>query len=209
MRTTKVKTTMERRKFVLGLGALAAGGAAAVGSGAFSTAESDRAVNVNVAADAGGFVEITAQDERYASGTDDGQLRLDFNEDSDLGVFDGDAQGVNPASTYNFLEIFQIANVSGTGDARVVIEATDFDDLESLELTANGSEALGIDEGTSLRAKDYDDVDNLPTLVEPDAVLVDIEMETKHADDFTGEIDGELTIQFATEGNRDELSDVL
>ena len=200
---------MERRKFLIGTGALAAGGAAAIGSGAFSTAESERTIDVNVAADSDGFVEIKALDENYASGTDDGQLELNFNEDSGLGIFDGDAQGLNPDSVFNFPEVFQIANISGTGDARVVIEATGLEDLESLELTANGSEALDIGGGTSLRAADYSDVDNLPKLVQPDAVKVDIEMETKHSDDFTGEIDGELTIHFATGGNRDELSDVL
>lgn len=200
---------MNRRKFIIGAGSLATGSAAIIGSGAFSTAEADRSVNVEVAADESGFVEITALNDTYASGTSDGQLELDFNDDSGVGVFDGDAQGVNPGATFNFPEIFQIANVSGLGDARVVIEATGFEDLESLELTADGDEALDIDGGTSLRVKDYDDVDNLPKLNQPDAVKVDIEMETKPADEFTGEIGGELTIHFATGGNRDELSGVL
>lgn len=180
-----------------------------MGTSAFSTAEANRTVDVSVVADESGFVEITALDEKYAEGTGDGQLELNFNEDSDLGIFDGDAQGLNPDATFNFPEVFRIANISGTGDARVVIEATGFEDLESLELTANGDNAISISEGTSLLVDDYNDVDNLPKLVQPDAVDVDITMETKNADEFTGDIAGELTIYFATGGNRNELSDVL
>ncbi|MFW6376485.1 MAG: hypothetical protein ACOC0F_00780 [archaeon] len=198
---------MKRRKVLLGLGSLAAGGAAAMGTGAFTTAEADRTMDVNVAADSAGFVEIEALNETYASGTGDGQLELDFNSDSGLGIFDGDAQGVNPDATFNFPEVFRIANIAGKGDMRVVIEANGFD-LENLELTADGDNALDISAGTSLRARDYSDVDNLPKLVQPDAVDVDITIETK--DDGTmGDIGGTLTIYAATGGNRDKLSDVL
>jgi hypothetical protein len=198
---------MERRKFVLGVGALAAGGAAAVGSGAFTTSSSDRTVDVNVAADSSGFVGIKALDGTFASGTGDGQLELNFNSDSGLGIFDGDAQGLNPSSTFNFPELFRISNVAGLGDARVIIEASGFD-LESLELTAAGDESTGISEGTSLRATDYSDVDSLPKLVQPDSVDVDMRIETKD-DSTTGAVGGELIIHVATGGNRDELSDVL
>lgn len=201
------ETTMERRKFVIGLGALAAGSSAAVGTGAFTTATAERTVDVNVAADSSGFVEISAQNETYASGTDDGQLELDFNSDSELGIFGGDAQGLNADSTFNFSEVFRIANISGTGDMRVVIEAEGFN-LENLELTAAGTEALDISEGTSLRAEDYSDVNNLPKLVQPDSVDVDITIETK-SDDTMGEVGGTLTIHAATGGNRDDLSGVL
>ncbi|MEF8937843.1 MAG: DUF1102 domain-containing protein, partial [Halovenus sp.] len=201
------ETTMQRRKFMVGLGSLAAAGAAGMGTGAFSTSSSTRAMDVNVAADSSGFVEITALNETYASGTGDGQLELDFNSDSGLGIFDGDAEGLNPDSTFNFDEVFRIANISGTGDMRVVIEATGFD-LENLELTADGDDSIGVSEGTSLLAGDYDDVDNLPKLVQPDSVDVDVTIETK--DDSTmGDVGGTLTIYAATGGNRDELSDVL
>jgi hypothetical protein len=196
---------MERRKFIAGLGSLTAAGAAGIGTGAFTTASADRTVNVNVASDSSGFVEITAQNSTYASGTSDGQLEINFNGDN-LGIFPGDAEGLNPGSTFNFDDVFRIANISGTGDMRVVIEASGFD-LENLELTADGGEAISIASGTSLRAKDYSDVDNLPKLVQPDAVDVEMEVETKK--DMTGSAGGTLTIYAATGGNRDKLSDVL
>lgn len=93
--------------FDAAVGSIAAAGAAGLGTGAFETSASSRTVNVNVAADSWGFVEIQALNDTYASGTDDGQLELNFNSESDLGIFDGDAQGVNPDSTFNFPEIFR------------------------------------------------------------------------------------------------------
>jgi hypothetical protein len=197
---------MQRRKFIAGLGSLAAAGAAGIGTGAFSTASADRTVDVSVAADSNGFVEISALNGNYASGTDDGQLELDFNSDSGLGIFNGDAQGLNPDSEFNFDEVFRIANISGTGDMRVVIEANGFE-LESLELTADGSDSTGVSAGTSLLASDYNDVDNLPKLVQPDSVDVDMKIETKGSTNNSA--GGTLTIHAATGGNRDELSSVL
>lgn len=178
-----------------------------MGTGAFTTAEAERTAEINVAADSSGFVDIQALNETYASGTGDGQLELDFNSDSGVGIFDGDAQGLNPDATFNFPEVFRIANIAGKGDLYVAIEAEGFD-LESLELTADGEEANALSEGTSLLASDYDSVDALPKLVQPDAVDVDVTIETKD-DGTTGSVGGTLTIYAATGGNREELSDVL
>lgn len=196
----------KRRKLLVGLGALASGSAAAVGTGAFQTYRSERTVIVNVAADSGGFVGVSAQNETYASGTGDGQLELNFGSDSELGIGDGDAQGLNPDSTFNFGEVFRVANISGTGDMRVVIEADGFD-LEDIELTAAGT-GNSLSEGTSLRAEDYSDVNNLPKLFQPGQVNVDMTIETKD-DDTMGNVGGTLTIHAATGGNRDKLSDMV
>jgi hypothetical protein len=209
---------MQRRKFIAGMGSLAAAGAAGIGTGAFTTSSSARTVDVNVASDSNGFVEISAQNETYASGTDDGQLELDFNSDSGLGIYDGDAQGLNPDSTFNFSEVFRVANISGTGDMRVVVEAEGFD-LERLELTDSASESNDhstfynsdeqyVDGNLSLRAEDHDSPNTLPKLDQPDHIDVDMTIETKD-DDTTGNVGGTLTIYAATGGNRDKLSDVV
>ncbi|ELZ34307.1 hypothetical protein [Halorubrum distributum] len=87
----------------------------------------------------------------------------------------------------------------------MVIEASGFD-VESLELAADGEEANAISAGTSLKAEDYSNVDNLPKLGQPDAVDVNMTIETKES---TGNVGGTLTIHFATGGNRDDLADVL
>jgi hypothetical protein len=199
----------KRRKFVIGLGALATGTSAAVGSGAFETAAADRTVNVDVASDSSGFVEITGQNERYASGTGDGQLELNFNGDAlDGGSIIGpvDDKGLNPNTEYTFSEVFRVANIGGTGDMRVVIEANGFN-LENLEITAAGTQG-NVSEGTSLKVEDYSNVDNLPKLFQPGSVNVDMTIETKN-DSTMGNVGGTLTIHAATGGNRSELSDVL
>jgi hypothetical protein len=49
---------MKRRKFLIGAGSLAAGGAAALGSGAFTSVQADRSVDVTVAGDANAFLEV-------------------------------------------------------------------------------------------------------------------------------------------------------
>jgi opacity protein-like surface antigen len=198
---------MQRRNLLIGMGSLAVGSAAAMGTGAFTTATAERTVDVNVASDEGGFVEIQALNGTYASETDDGQLELDFNSDSGLGIFDGDAQGLNADATFNFDEVFRIANAAGQGDMRVVIEATGFD-LESLELTADGSDSVNLSSGKSLRAADYSDVDNIPKLVQPDSVDVNITIETK-GDGTMGDVGGTLHIHAATGGNRNDLSNVI
>jgi hypothetical protein len=204
--TQRGYTTMaKRRKFLAGLGALASGSAAAVGTGAFTTSSSTRTMNVNVAADSSGFVEITALNSTYASGTSDGQLELDFNGDSSVTAFDGDGEGLNADSTFNFSEVFALRNI-GQGDGYVAIEAVGFD-LETLELTAAGT-GNSLTEGKSLRAADYSDPDNLPKLLQPGSVNVDIKIETKD-DSTTGAVGGDLIIHLANGNNRSELSDIL
>lgn len=196
---------MDRRKFLIGAGSLAAGGAAAMGSGAFTTAEADRTVSVNVAADSSGFVEIEALSSNYASGTGEGQLELDFNSDSGLGTFDGQGKGLNADSVFNFSEVFAVRNI-GQGDGYFIIEISDFN-VESIELTAAGT-GNSLSEGTSLRAADYTDPNNTPKLLQPGDANVDITIETK-GDDTTGPVGGTFTIHFANGTNRTEFSDIL
>ena len=92
---TQVKTTMERRKFVIGAGALATGSAAAVGTGAFTQATvPDRSVSVQVAeSDDAGAVALTPNSELdavYLNG--DSELEIDLSQ-----ALDG-ASGMNPSS---------------------------------------------------------------------------------------------------------------
>ena len=88
---------MERRKFVVGLGALAAGSSAAIGTGAFTAAEiSGREANINVVGDTDGLIGLRAGDSDLV--TDDGgagenELSIDFDPN-------GEGRGVNPNSVY-------------------------------------------------------------------------------------------------------------
>lgn len=116
---------MERRKFVIGLGSLAAGGAAAMGTGAFSSAQAERTVSVDVAADDQAYVELSAVDERFAD--DEGnQLSISFDEE-------GDGEGLNEDSTFVFDDLFSVGIASGLSDTKeywVGIIPDGFDDLD-------------------------------------------------------------------------------
>ena len=95
--------TMERRKFIIGAGALATGSAAAVGTGAFSTAQVDRDANVEIVNDSDSLVSldsdldsdiVTTESIRGGLGDDAPELlSIDFD-------VDGGGDGINPNSTY-------------------------------------------------------------------------------------------------------------
>jgi hypothetical protein len=109
-RADTVTIVMKRRKFVIGLGALAAGGSAALGSGAFtSVSTGNRSVEVAVADDSAGFTTLVPGDKNgeYAEETD-GTIELNFNGDADAPAYLGDPQGVNEGSVYTFDEVFII-----------------------------------------------------------------------------------------------------
>jgi len=108
---------MERRKFVVGLGALATGTAAATGTGALSSQESNRDVNVDVVADTNGTLDFSKsfqnlENSRYAE-QNNGQMSLQFDSDSlDVPNSGRDAGGLNPDSSYVFDKVFQITNAT-------------------------------------------------------------------------------------------------
>ena len=54
---------MNRRKFTIGIGSLAAGSAAAIGTGAFTSVEADRGVEIDVVGDAKAFVSLDGDGE--------------------------------------------------------------------------------------------------------------------------------------------------
>ena len=112
---------MERRKFVVGLGALATGTAAATGTGAFSQASASRGVSVSVVSDNSAFATLLADDSglensEYAE-QQNGKLELRFNESADVnsGGFLSDGTGLSTDSEYFFDNVFGYG--SRTGDS--------------------------------------------------------------------------------------------
>ena len=103
--------TMKRRKFVIGMGALAAGSAAAVGTGAFTAAEiSGRDATIGVVDDTNGLIGLKAGDSdlvRDDGGDGGNELVIDFDPD-DEGL------GVNPNSVY------QVGGLGGIGNLEEV-----------------------------------------------------------------------------------------
>jgi len=92
---------MERRKFVMGLGVLAAGSSAAVGSGAVNSAVlNDRTTSIDITTDQNSLIGLAPGNSEVVYQSEGGQLVVDFSNGSNSG------SGVNPDSTY------QIGNVS-------------------------------------------------------------------------------------------------
>ena len=98
---------MQRRKFIIGAGALTTGSAAAAGSGAFSTAEAQRDVTVAVATDADAFLSLDALDspnaDQYVS-SEDGTIEIAIG-DSGAG-----GSGVNTNALTEFEDLFAVTN---------------------------------------------------------------------------------------------------
>ena len=99
-------TTMERRKFVVGLGALASGSAAAVGTGAFTSVTADRQVDVQVAGDASAYLGLKdsgdANDAYFDTSGD--EHFVDFADSGHGG------SGVNPNADTVAESVFKITN---------------------------------------------------------------------------------------------------
>ena len=117
---------MQRRKFVIGTGALATGGAAALGTGAFSRVESHRSVTIEVANDDDAYlgmrqVDDSENSENYVDWDENGHLEIDIGgpdeEESDLG------DGVNSNSITFFDEMIEFTN-QGKENAEICIDTS-------------------------------------------------------------------------------------
>lgn len=124
---------MQRRKFVLGMGSLAAGGAAAMGTGAFSSVDADRDMTVQVEGDQSAYLQLTSQSE-YASQGDDGTLDISFDNN------DHGGEGLNNNADTAFTDVFRIEN-KGTNEVKVWIDLTEINNsLSSGYVTAWASD---------------------------------------------------------------------
>ncbi|NHN41805.1 DUF1102 domain-containing protein [Halorubellus sp. JP-L1] len=120
---------MERRKFMIGVGSLAAGSAAAMGTGAFNFANVERGMSVDVTDDGSAFLSL--QDTSpYADGSGN-QLGLTFDDDAGVG-----GTGVNENSDYSFTGVFGIRN---RGSQSVGVWINDNDSSDAVEFYGAGS----------------------------------------------------------------------
>jgi len=96
---------MDRRKFLIGTGSLAAGGAAVVGSGAVDSTQAERSVEVDVEGDAGAaYLQLDASDDS-AFVNNSSPLSIDFAQDSGHG-----GSGVNNDGTTEARPGFEMKN---------------------------------------------------------------------------------------------------
>lgn len=143
---------MQRRKFLIGTGALAAGGAAALGSGAFSRVEAQRAVSIEVATDENAYLGLKPMDtpnsNNYVSLDDEGHLQINIGEHDDFAADPEGAapgQGVNSDSHTYFDGMVQLCN-QGKADAFISYElppTSPHPDIGDDWLAANGEQAVG------------------------------------------------------------------
>ncbi|MFC6785226.1 hypothetical protein ACFQFH_04580 [Halobaculum halobium] len=108
---------MERRKFMIGVGSLAAGGAAAISTGAFTSVSATRSVSVTVTGDAQAYLSLESQGSR-ATQAGNGELELDFSSSGN------GASGLNPDARTAFLNVFSISN-QGEDDVVIGIVKSD------------------------------------------------------------------------------------
>ncbi|WP_142987551.1 DUF1102 domain-containing protein [Halorubrum cibi] len=108
-----------RRKFIAGLGALATGSAAAMGTGAFSFMNAQRTVSVNVTGDSSAFLGIETSQSKYATESG-GTAEITLNSDSN-----GSGDGINANADTRFDNVLVLRN---NGDRDVSVSVTDNDD---------------------------------------------------------------------------------
>ena len=118
---------MERRKFVVGLGALASGSAAAVGTGAFTSVTATRDIDVEVADDASAYLRLEGAggaNSDYVTDNGNGgtlAISLDSGNSSDVGAGGNDGgEGVNQNAVTEIDDLFTIQN-QGTQEVTVSI----------------------------------------------------------------------------------------
>ena len=128
-----------RRKFIAGLGALATGSAAAMGTGAFTSVSANRDVSVGVAGDASAYLGLDA-DSAYAKQTAGGELALDFTGD----YTEQNGSGLNTRAETAFEGVFDIQN-NGTNDVYVWIATNNPEagGAQSVEVVAGGEGDVG------------------------------------------------------------------
>jgi len=121
---------MQRRKFVIGLGALASGTAAAVGTGAFSSVNAERNMEIEVDSDSEAYLGLeSAGDNPNVGEDDDGRLYIDFEE------------GFNPDAVTEFDPLLTMTNRgSSTVLPDISLEVVSGENIaDSLEFYAKGT----------------------------------------------------------------------
>lgn len=135
---------MKRRRFVVGLGGLAAGSSALLGTGAFTSVTSTRGVDVQVVNEGSdAYLKMVPSSDpngvfaKNTAGGYQGELQLDF----DGEIPDEDAgSGLGTDSVYDFDSVFEVTN---QGTQTVYLDAS-FSDPEGENTTLSADEKIDI-----------------------------------------------------------------
>jgi hypothetical protein len=110
---------MTRRKLLATLGLLSGAGAVVSGTGAFTSAQADRDVTVQVADDSTGYLEITSTSQPNGNFAvqSGGEFGLDFTSSTQTSP---GGQGLNGTGVSSFASVFDVRN-AGTQDVDLVL----------------------------------------------------------------------------------------
>ncbi|WP_147270892.1 hypothetical protein [Haloplanus salinus] len=139
---------MQRRKFIAGVGSLAAGAAAVTGTGAFTSVSASRNVSISVAADNNAYLQMkeidTPNSEAFVDGSGgrSNTLSISIDETSANG------KGVNEQAVTFFDDLFSITN-QGTEPAWVWIKSN----IQGVNYyNSDDNEVISIDQGHPKKA---------------------------------------------------------
>lgn len=122
---------MDRRKFIIGVGALGAGTSAALSTGAFTNVEAQRSMTVSTAGDQSAYLRLMAADSpngrQYASYTQDGTLSVTLDQ-------------LNENAVTTVESLFTVQN---EGSQTVSIYLEDSSDAVSFEVDGDSIEGAG------------------------------------------------------------------
>ena len=98
---------MNRRNVLIGLGAVAAGGGAALGTGAFSQVEATRSVSIGTAGDSGALLSLTLDTESYNGLSDNSESNSGTNGANTVQI---DLESINDNAVTTFDDALTIEN---------------------------------------------------------------------------------------------------
>ncbi|WP_353634759.1 hypothetical protein ABSL23_03750 [Halobacterium sp. NMX12-1] len=187
---------MQRRKFIAGLGSLAAAGAAGIGTGAFTTVQANRSVSVSVASDSDALLALTtsygdenATNADYVS-TGDSAASISITDSVTSGET---GAGVNANATTQLNDLFKVVN-QGTQAAVVYVDP---DSISDSNYTNGSFSGIAIDPQASNRPNgDYTNTGSLKQGVEDDQISL------------TGNSDGPDYSAYDNDGD-DDAADAL
>lgn len=138
---------MNRRQYVASLGVLVGGGAAAVGTGAFSSVEAERDVAITVAEDAGAYLGIQPVDGpngNYVDTTGSDALALNLTGDNDnIGNGLAGGEGLNTNAVTSMADVFEVRN-QGTQEVELAVTPLAYGDLDGTVFPPDIDGALAV-----------------------------------------------------------------
>jgi hypothetical protein len=138
-------SNMERRKFLVGMGSVAIGSAAAVGTGAVETISSDRGIGVDVAGDGSAFLGLDPNPDSQFVVTDSDQNIISI----DLTGSAASGAGVNNEASTEIRPAFTLENNSSRSLYVGILNTLRNDDITSSQTNTDGFSGGG---GTTVPA---------------------------------------------------------